>query len=184
MPENKKHDANSEPKPKTVTFSIAEDGEAEVIVNSPVVSIYNAYVETAEKNIDRRHTANKFYMGATGAVLFAFSFIISEGTDLAELSKSIVSAIFFILLFLVQCFWFASVIASRQLSRSKYQVIEEIEREHLPVRPFGREWELHKEKKRLSLSFTRIELLIPVVIGIATIAGLVLMATGIVPVFF
>ena len=164
---------------KILAFSVDDDDkDVKVVINNPVILVYNEFVRTAERNIERRQIANRFYLSATGAVLIASTFVLGKEFDLTDEAAQALITILLIAGILVQAFWVASVLTARNLSASKYEVICEIERDFLPVKPFSREWEIHQKKGRHHWRFTFVELLIPAALGVAMTVYLVLFLVG------
>lgn len=166
---------------RILAFSVDDDDrDVKIVINNPIILVYNSFVQTAERNIDRRQTANRFYLSATGAVLFASTIVLGDDLGLTPASKEVLILLLLLAGVLVQIFWVAAVLTSRRLSASKYEVIAEIERNHLPVRPFSREWDIHQQKGRDKLRFTSVELFIPAALGLALTAVLVLVFVGVI----
>ena len=181
MPSDEKENAAINPNLKQIlAFSIEDDDkDVRVVINNPVILIYNTFVNTAERAIESRLVANRFYMSASGAVFLLFSFLATEGPSLTPPTDRVVMCGLLLALSAVQLFWATSILAARRLSSSKYAVIQEIEAEHLPIGPFTREWRIYKSKPRSWFTQTRIELTFPIVLGIVSFIAMVLIAVGI-----
>jgi len=136
------------------------------------VEIYRMFVDTAERNIDRRLQANRYFFTLVAAIFLAYSYLLEDRprrlSANAELPQIIATWALPFLLLIVSVAWWLAIRAFRNLSRSKYNVIAQIEKD-LPQRPFLQEWELHQTK---FLSGTRVEMIVPLVFSLIAIAGL------------
>lgn len=78
---------------------------------------------------------------------------------------------------IVAVVWFLSVRSYKALSKTKYDIINEVE-EMLPVKPFKHEWELLKANKAYR-QVTGFEKSLPIVFGVLYVAIIIgLIVTG------
>ncbi len=163
-------DVQSQTKAKPLLANIEQlDGGIKVVLNNPNVLIYNAYVETAEKNIDRRHLGNRFFLAFSGGLAAAIAFIFEgkigsaarkisgEANQMSVIDMTLVTDIavglrlpLILLLFLfmaTQLLWLGFIQAARRISKAKYNVIHKIEEEFLEFHPFKSEWEIIRPEK-------------------------------------
>ena len=163
-----------------LAFQVDDSDEktVKVVINNPVLLLYKLYVETAERNIDRRQNANRFYLTATGAVFPAITFVL--GSNIGAAGKEALTLLLLGAGVIIQAFWLLTVYAARNLSASKYDVILKMEREHLPIEPFAEEWRVHSAKSRGAVKFTDVEAFVPAALGVALTAAIVLTLAGVI----
>lgn len=154
--------------------NIAEFGILEARAES-TVEIYKTYVITAEANIGRRLASNRFYFSVIAAVFVALSFL--AGDKMGHSAKDMLTGLILGFSCLAAASWFLNLFAARGLSASKYETLVELEKA-LPLAPFTQEWERHKAGRRDRMSFTLIELLLPVALGSFSLLGLILVLIG------
>lgn len=138
------------------------------------IEIYKTFVDTAERNIERRMHINQFYYSLVAAIFVAFSYInngsIREVFTQGASKATEIVPIWLLPLFLiiVSLSWFSILLSFRALSSAKYRVILELERE-LPYDPFKREWDHYKTIRKTEA--TQVELIIPIVFYLVGIFG-------------
>lgn len=104
---------------------------------SDVLELYKLTVEMADRISARRGQANQFYLTLQStllgvpAILSAFG--ASEFNPLRATLLAVIGAI-------TSATWWLQLRSYRDLNRAKFDVINRIERDHLPVRPFSDEW--------------------------------------------
>jgi hypothetical protein len=133
--------------------------------------LYRLYVETAEKNIDRRMETNKFYLTLVAGIFVAYAFLLEGKLLTAPQSVDLVHTIAHwtlpVLLLIVSVTWFLSLRTFRSISSAKFKVIGEMEGS-LPYNPFGREW----EARNRFLTGSGVEVIVPVVFILIAIAAI------------
>ena len=140
----------------------------------PDIEIYKIFVETAERNIDRRLQANRYFFTVIAGVFAAYAFLAeARAKGLANQFEIINSLAFVILptfLSIISLSWFLAIRAFRSLSTAKYAVIHRLEQE-LPQKPFIQE----SEAQRVTvLTGTRIEMIIPLIFLFLALTALLL----------
>lgn len=100
-----------------------------------VLSIYQLYVEMADRVSERRQSANSFYLSINTVFLGAFA--VFGGSKLGPLELLIVSIAGIALCFM----WRQNIHSYRDLNSGKFAVINAIE-ELLPIAPYETEWEI------------------------------------------
>ena len=153
----------------------------------PRIDIYKLFVETAERNVERRLRSNQFYFSIVAALFVAYSWLAQgrfpfatpaagaadteTGTqsliEMAALSVPLWVLPLFLLV--VSLSWLLVLLSFRALSAAKYKVVHEMEKE-LPFQPFDREWAHYKQIRKVET--TQLELLVPLLFCVAAIAGL------------
>ena len=108
-----------------------------------VLELYKLSVEMADRISARRGTANSFYVtlqtGLTSVAALLATNRSAIGQDrLAAMVISIVGIT-------LSLSWWALLRSYRQLNGAKFDVILSIERDHLQVQPFAKEWETLKK---------------------------------------
>lgn len=117
----------------------------ESVPSGEALEIYKLCVEMADRVSGRRATANSFFLTLQTAlaVLLGVFAVQPVGAEDARQDKVVLTcaAVAGAVLALA---WRRLLTSYRRLNRAKFEVINEIERTCLPVRPFTREWEILK----------------------------------------
>ncbi|MCI0561275.1 MAG: ABC transporter substrate-binding protein [Nitrososphaera sp.] len=127
---------------------------------------YKLYLQSAETNSERRHTANSFFLTLNTA-LIAFVSYISLGSSANTTPKHdwlVALGLVALAGIALSYMWYRLIRSYRDLNSAKFAVIHEIEKT-LPLSPFDAEWEAvgrGKDPKRY-LPFTHVEIRIPFV---------------------
>lgn len=141
---------------------------------SPDVEIYKTFVDTAERNIERRLQTNRYFFALTAALFVAYAFLLENRTKRLPDDLEVIHTIAFwtlpVLLLIISLSWYLAIRAFRSLSKAKYDVISRMEKE-LPQKPFLLEWEAQEVK---ILTGTVIEMIVPLVFGLIAVCGLVI----------
>ncbi len=104
---------------------------------SDVLELYKLTVEMADRISARRGQANQFYLTLQSTLLGVPAIFTAFGTnDLDPLRATLLAASGAI----TSVTWWLQLRSYRDLNRAKFDVINRIERDHLPVRPFSDEW--------------------------------------------
>lgn len=138
------------------------------------LDLLKAYLETAERNIDRRGETNRFFQavfsGLIGVLVVASSgkldFIIASNGDINLPVVATLSAFTGIM----GWFWAGQLESHRELSEAKYAVITEIE-DYLGIKIYTRENRYFEEQK-WKYTMTNRELLPPRMLMIAGFSSL------------
>ncbi|MYD66425.1 MAG: hypothetical protein F4X26_10675 [Chloroflexi bacterium] len=140
---------------------------------------YRLLVESSERVVARRQTANTFFLSINSALLIFAGVLLREGDAFALVGGAATAGLGLMGFFI--CFvWWRMVTSFRQLNTAKFQIIHLLER-YLPAAVFEAEWSALGEGHDPSLyrPFTRLETRIPVALmalyGVAALIG-VLMA--------
>lgn len=116
--------------------------------DSAVLEQWKTCVEQANSNTEKRNNSNGLFI-SLNAALFA---VITFTWDYKSILLSIVGIVVCIL-------WLNTIQSYRNLSRVKYDIINEIEKQ-LPLAPLSHEWELLKLKHN-HIDLTKIEKIVP-----------------------
>ena len=141
---------------------------------------YRLMVESSERVVARRQTANTFFLSINSALLIAAALLFREGDVLSVVGGSIGAALN--VTGLLICFvWWRMVTSFRQLNTAKFRIIHLLE-QHLPAAIFKAEWAALGEGEDPSLyrPFTHLETWIPG--GLMLLYGSVAVASTIVAV--
>ncbi len=154
------------------------------------IEIYKTFVDTAERNVERRMRINQFYFSIVAALFIAYAYMAegklrgaaeaigdwsgrsSHGTGAIE--RAMVTMPLWILplfLLIISMSWFSALLSYRALSTAKYRVIGDIEKE-LPAQPFRQEWGYYKNIRKIET--THLELAVPLLFYLAAVAGLII----------
>lgn len=121
-------------------------------VDPVVLDLYKVAVEQVDRISARRATANSYFLtintgltalvGLLAAAADGSSKDLPRPDDVALMATAGVGAT-------LALTWWLLLRSYRDLNRAKFQVITEIEASHLPVKIFGREWEILKADEPL-----------------------------------
>lgn len=107
---------------------------------------YRLFVETSERVVARRQTANTFFLSINSLLLVAVGILLREATGVVvvALGSGLVAA------GIVACVaWRRMVTSFRQLNAAKFDIIHLLE-EHLPAAMFKAEWDALGSGKKKS----------------------------------
>lgn len=122
------------------------------------LALFELYLGTAEKIIDRRAQANSWMLSVNSAIVALYAYLQADKMAVGAGQKAVWLWAIPAAGAIVCLAWAALLTSYRQLNRTKFAVLREIEAD-LPVAPFTRERETYRPDQRLSLS--NIERLIP-----------------------
>src|SRR5215470_8987941 len=95
---------------------VVTDGDRTISIN---VEIYRMFVDTAERNIDRRLQANRYFFSLVAAIFLAYAFLLEDRPKRlpgnAEISQVIATWALPLLLLIVSAAWWLAVRAFRSL---------------------------------------------------------------------
>lgn len=130
---------------KLFQSSIERYGES---FDSHLFELFKLYVDSAEKNSDRRQKANSYLLSintAFIAILGAFSIKdINSFPWYTSLSLCAIGIAISIL-------WHVILKTYKRLNSAKFKIINSIA-EHLPISPYSAEWDILKSQNHKSLS--------------------------------
>lgn len=141
------------------------------LLPDPDIEIYKIYVESAEKNIDRRLQSNRYFFSLVGAIFASYVVIgqlkeTNQAKTLFDLAESLMP----IFLLILSVAWLLSVRAFRALSKAKYSVIAKLEsNEKFKKKPFTDEWKEHDVNY---FTGTRVEMSIPILFIVISLIAL------------
>jgi hypothetical protein len=128
------------------------------------IEVYKIFVETAERNIERRFRMNQFFLSLITALFVAFAYINKNAPDQlfrasnTHTFETLATCALSVLLMVISFFWFSVLLNFRALSVAKYKVILDMEKRlELPL--FAQEWSHYKALRKSEL--TQIELMVP-----------------------
>jgi hypothetical protein len=98
---------------------------------------YKAYSESAQKNSDRRNTANVYFLTINTALITILGYLQVKQAANVEIAAYVLIALAGIV---ISFMWYRLIRSYKDLNTAKFKVIHEIEKQ-LPIRPFGAEWE-------------------------------------------
>ena len=183
------------PNPTTATTPVTAPQPAPPVSLEDKIDIYRAFIDTAERTIERRMRANQFYFYVASALVIAYAWlaesqwrgaastlsaqVTTNASDAASgpaataaiQASSYAPPLWALPLFLlvVSLSWLMLLRGFRALSAAKYTTINEIEKD-LPLQPFLREREHYKKLGRSRA--TTWEMAVPVLCALIAILGL------------
>lgn len=100
-----------------------------------VIEVYKLAVEMSDRVSSRRATANAFFLTVNTTLVAVIGLSNSpESKPVTTISVCIAGIL------VAACWWFL-LRSYRGLNEAKFRVINRIEAEHLPVKPFSDEWD-------------------------------------------
>jgi len=142
--------------------------------NNIKIEQYKLFVESS-----RRLQSNRFFISIISALLGVLAFTFRETLLVQPYDTNFIFNLLGVFGILLNIVWFLSIIASKRLNAAKFKVIQEMEK-GLPFQPFQREWEIFKKNEGKfnkyvvsTVTSTRVEMLIPVLLLLPLIAFLV-----------
>lgn len=149
-----------------------------MIDKKEILDLYSIYVQTITANEQRRLQVSVFYLS-----------LVVAGTALLGVIK--LKSLFVIVpVFIISLIWFFSIKYFRSLANAKFKVISEME-SHFSIRPFEMERthykgadkddEQAKVKKKLRLSLTHLDMLVPLAVMLASGVYLLFEIISIIP---
>lgn len=101
-----------------------------------VLELYKLSVEMADRVSARRGQANQFYLTLQSALLGVPAILTFGGVEFGPLRAMLLALVGAI----TSVTWWLQLRSYRDLNRAKFDVINRIERDHLPLQPFNDEW--------------------------------------------
>jgi NitT/TauT family transport system substrate-binding protein len=122
---------------------------------------YKSYVDSAQKNSDRRNTANTFFLTINTALITILGYLQIKETTNFQIASHLLIALAGIA---ISIMWYLLIRSYKDLNTAKFKVIHQIEKQ-LPISPYDAEWDEvgRGDDSRRYLPFTHIELRIPFV---------------------
>lgn len=139
-----------------------------------VFSMYQDYIDSADKISDRRHQANTLFLTINTALVAFAGTLLSEG-QAGFLWIVALAGIYFC------SYWKKLIDQYRGINSAKFDIIHQMEQQ-LPMAPYDAEWALLEEGKDESVHqpFTKIEATIPRIFtylhGVTILMSLLLLA--------
>lgn len=137
------------------------EGEIEAATIHAREKQYSVYVEWAERLIERRAEANRFYVALDLAIVGAIGYLFSDhfgGGGAAPPAHWIAAALAFAGI-IVSHNWRSVIRSQRRIMAWKFDIIHKLE-ETLPLQPYKDEWEMSGADRRRSPA-GRFELRLP-----------------------
>lgn len=109
-----------------------------MLSNAELIDLYKMAVEMADRVSARRGQANQFYVALQTALLgvpAAFA-VVGHGSEIDPLRSFLLSLVGA----MVSVVWWFQLRSYRDLNTAKFRVINQIEADNLPIRPFSDEW--------------------------------------------
>jgi hypothetical protein len=130
-------------------------GENEKLDKNIIIEQYKTYVESADRNSDRRINTNNFYIVLNSIIITITGIFINEDN---------ICFVMFILGIIFSLIWLLNLINYKNISSCKYHIINEIEK-LLPLKMFEYEWKKLDNGKNIKkyIPVTNIEKIIPII---------------------
>jgi len=100
---------------------------------------YRLLVESSERVVARRQTADTFFLSINSALLIFAGVLLGQGDPISAVGGT-VGTLLSVIGFLVCLAWRRMTTSSRQLNTAKFKIIHLLE-EHLPAAVFAAEWD-------------------------------------------
>jgi len=147
--------------PRELVRSVLQGVSSEVYgpkYHDHLLNQYQLYVEMADKISDRREKANSFFLALNTAAVGLSTYMTLSHPGQHALVEGSLSIAGVTLCYL----WYRIIRSYRDLNSAKFKIVHELET-HLPVKPYGAEWEAvgRGKNKRLYLPFTHVETFVP-----------------------
>ena len=144
----------------------------EAAYQTAVLDQWKMLVETSERISTRRSLSNMFFLAINSVAIT----ILGIFWQSAIVSVTVWWILLPLIVLLLTCFfWLLLVVSYRRLNRAKFIIIHALE-ELLPAKVFVEEWQiLQRHGKTRYVSFTAVELMIPILFAITYIGGGVLL---------
>ena len=145
-----------------------------------LVDQYRLLVESSERVVSRRQTANTFFLSINSALLI-FAGVLLRETDLTSVVGGAAGAALSVIGFFINFAWRRMMTSSRQLNEAKFKIIHLLET-HLPAAVFAAEWDALGAGRDPSLyrPFTDLETGIPAgLMVLYAVAAVALLATSV-----
>jgi hypothetical protein len=123
------------------------------------LSIYNQYIDMADRISSRRQSANSFFLTINTAIVSFISsvrFIISTPKQSTIYLPIAIAGI-------ILCYsWYRLLVSYKELNSAKFSLICQMEKE-LPLKPYDTEWQKLREgkKSKRHMPFSKIETIVP-----------------------
>lgn len=134
---------------------VTKDAATDPSKRSQFFDQYKLYVDSAQKNSDRRAISNSFFLAVCTALIGFIGVCIKDNPSWVLLTLIPISGI------VISLLWLQIIESYKNLNSAKFNVIHKIE-EDLPLRLFEYEWELLKKgKTKQYIPLTHIERFVP-----------------------
>ena len=135
------------------------------------LAMYHAFIESAERISDRRHSANTFFLTVNTTLLGITGYLQNVGANLLWLVAFAGMVLSYT--------WWRLIKSYRSLNTAKFKVIHDIEQQ-LPFAPYDAEWEQLErgQAAKVHSPFSKVEAWVPIVFMILHgVAFLVIVVT-------
>ncbi|RIR29877.1 hypothetical protein D2E28_06435 [Mycobacteroides abscessus] len=149
----------------------------EALPDPRVLDIYKLAVEMADRVSARRAVANAFFLTVNTTLVAVVGLSTTQPDSTVRFTAVCLAGV------AVSVCWWLLLRVYRRLNTAKFAVINQIEAEHLPVRPYSDEWtelmpddEETTRRTRLGRAFRElggVERIVPIVFGLLYIVLLV-----------
>lgn len=149
----------------------------EALPDPRVLDIYKLAVEMADRVSARRAVANAFFLTVNTTLVAVVGLSTTQPDSTVRFTAVCLAGV------AVSVCWWLLLLVYRRLNTAKFAVINRIEAEHLPVRPYSDEWtelmpddEETTRRARLGKAFRElggVERIVPIVFGLLYIVLLV-----------
>ncbi len=124
---------------------------------------YKLYIEMMDRVTARRGNANQFYLSLLSALLGILTLFTDSQKNL--IYPKTLFLLLSILGFILCISWLITIDSYKQLNSLKFKVIHEME-EELPFPCYKREWDIERGKSLNYRRLSKLEKVIPILIGI------------------
>lgn len=149
----------------------------EALPEPQILDIYKLAVEMADRVSARRAVANAFFLTVNTTLVAVVGLSTTQPDSALRFTAVCLAGV------AVSACWWLLLRVYRRLNSAKFAVINQIEAEHLPVKPYTDEWaelmpddEATTRRARLGMNFRElggVERIVPIVFGLLYIVLLV-----------
>lgn len=145
-----------------------------VAYQTAVLEQWKMLVETSERVSTRRSLTNTFFLAINSVAVTILGIFWQSAT----VGLSVWWILLPLTILLLMCFsWFLLVTSYRRLNKAKFAIIHSLEK-LLPAKVFIEEWEIVQRRgKTRYVSFTAVELMVPIFFSVTYIMAVVLVIT-------
>ena len=131
------------------------------------IAAYFEFCRSIETNIDRRYQANRFNLSILTALWVSLGYLLTAHGEVSPDVSGKVAMAINVVWFVISVIWFFQILRFREVSRVKYAVATELEKE-LGISVYAKEEEVFSRSSSV-IEYTQIEMMLPLLSGIMAV---------------